>query len=175
MVHTLSLFGKGLFGLPQRGRSVSSGRGAKPGKAGGPGRPSSRRSSRRPPAPPVSVTKEEKERAIALIREEYRRLDALCGVDSGSCSVRISTRMVRRLGTFTLRREGASWGGMEIAVSARILGDAELFTDVIRHEYAHMLVYLRDGSVRHGHDRVWKAACLEVGCEPMATRKLLPR
>ena len=82
--------------------------------------------------------------------------------------------MVRRLGTFTLRREGASWGGMEIAVSARILGDAGLFTDVIRHEYAHMLVYLRDGNVRHGHDRVWKAACLEVGCEPRATRKLPP-
>lgn len=44
--------------------------------------------------------------------------------------------------------------------------DEEAFWDVIRHEYAHALVMLRHPNERHGHDKVFYAACKEVGCNP---------
>ena len=61
---------------------------------------------------------------------------------------------------------------MQIRISDRILNDPELFLDVIRHEYAHAIVHIRHPHRKHVHDDVWKAACIEVGCIPKATRKV---
>ena len=98
------------------------------------------------------------------IRREYRRLDALCEVDTSAIEIEISTRAVKRLGCFRCSsRPGVP---MRILISAAVLDDPAQFFDTIRHEYAHALVHLRDPAVRHGHDAVWKAACREVGCAP---------
>lgn len=118
------------------------------------------------------MDKYEKERIISAVRAEYRRLDAVCGVDSSACAIRLSSRMKRRLGSFSVIPQGLLRKRLEIAISERIAGDSELFTDVIRHEYAHLLVYLRHPRERHGHDAVWKAAAREVGCIPRASRRL---
>lgn len=107
---------------------------------------------------------------IQTIRTEYDRLDRITGVDTKPVQIKISGRMTRTLGLF---KQGSKLRGtpMEIVISKRICDDEDLFLDVIRHEYAHMIVYLRAPREKHVHDSVWKAACMEVGCEPKATRK----
>ena len=115
---------------------------------------------------------DERKRVIDAVRTEFGRLDRLCGIDSGKCGIRISSRMKRRLGSFSVIPEGLFKKRLEIAISEKIVGDEELFTDVIRHEYAHLLVYIRHPRERHGHDAVWKAAAREVGCVPRASRRM---
>lgn len=107
---------------------------------------------------------------IQKIRTEYDRLDTITGINTSAVKIRISSRMTRTLGLF---KQGSRLRGipMEIVISERICNDEALFYDVIRHEYAHMLLYIRHPLGKHGHDEVWKAACREVGCEPKATRK----
>ena len=108
---------------------------------------------------------------IQTIRTEYDRLDKITGVNTSAVQLRLSGRMTRTLGLF---KQGNKLRGipMEIVISKRICEDEKLFLDIIRHEYAHMIVYLRAPRERHVHDSVWKDACLEVGCEPLATRKM---
>ncbi|MCR4935677.1 MAG: SprT-like domain-containing protein [Oscillospiraceae bacterium] len=97
------------------------------------------------------------------LRREYARLDERCGVDTRGIVLRISARARGRLGLF---RPGPP---PSIEISAFVLDREDLFWDTARHEYAHALVWLRDPGSDHGHDAVWKAACLEVGCTPRAT------
>lgn len=97
------------------------------------------------------------------IRREYDRLDALCGADTSRIPLCVSTRAKKRLGS--CRYAGSTVD--RITVSDFVLRAPEdVFYDTIRHEYAHALVKLRRPQERHGHDAVWKAACLEVGCRP---------
>lgn len=97
------------------------------------------------------------------IRAEYDRLDRLCGVDTSEVEIVLSRRGVRRLGSFRYPAKGKS-GPLRISINASLLDEEEQFWDTVRHEYAHALVYLRSGGASHGHDKVWKAACREVGC-----------
>lgn len=112
-----------------------------------------------------------KENAVQLIRAEYDRLDRLCSADSSGVHIEISTRMSRKCGCFTVEKKLLKTT-LTVKISDKIFCDEALFTDVIRHEYAHFLVYQRSPRTRHGHDAVWKAACLEVGCIPRATRQI---
>ena len=97
------------------------------------------------------------------IRREYDRLDALCGVDTGALALRVSTRASKRLGS--CKYVGNTVEG--VTISDFVMdADDKVFYDTIRHEYAHALVKLRRPRERHGHDALWKAACLEVGCAP---------
>lgn len=106
------------------------------------------------------------------MRTEYDRLDRICGVDSSGIKLAVSGRMTSKFGCFTIKRRTAfSRPELSITIAARTLADDAVFLDVIRHEYAHAVVYLRDPRHRHAHDAVWKAVCREVGCTPRATRK----
>lgn len=97
------------------------------------------------------------------IRREYDRLDALCGVDTKQVALRVSKRAYRRLGCCKY----AGTGVESVAISDFVMDASdEAFYDTIRHEYAHALVKLRRPCEKHGHDAVWKAACVEVGCRP---------
>ena len=42
------------------------------------------------------------------------------------------------------------------------LNEESKVRDVILHEIAHALV-----DAKHGHDRVWKAKCIEIGADPV--------
>ena len=97
------------------------------------------------------------------IRAEYDRLDRLCGVDTSGVEIALSRRGVRRLGSFRYPAKGQK-GALRITINVSLLDEDAQFWDTVRHEYAHALVYLRSGGVNHGHDRLWKAACREVGC-----------
>ena len=103
------------------------------------------------------------------IREEYLRLDRVCGIDSSRIELRINNAK-KRLGSFSCR-PGFPGRKMSITISRKALQDDALFLDTIRHEYAHAVVSIREPFSRHGHDRVWKAVCREVGCTPRATLK----
>ena len=97
------------------------------------------------------------------VRREYDRLDALCGVDTSRIPLVISTRAKKRLGSCKYVGNRVEC----ITISGFVLAAPEgVFYDTIRHEYAHALVKLRRPREKHGHDAVWKAACLEVGCKP---------
>lgn len=97
------------------------------------------------------------------VRREYHRLDEICRVDTSRIPVRISKRAIKRRGC-------CACSGLtvkEIRLSSFIFSEPEgLFYNTVRHEYAHAVVKLRHPMERHGHDEVWKAACLEVGCNP---------
>lgn len=103
------------------------------------------------------------------VRQEYDRLDRLCRVDTSRILLRKNNAR-RRLGSFCCRG-GVPSGQMVITISQRALDSEELFLDTIRHEYAHAVVFLRHPAERHGHDAIWKAVCIEVGCVPRASAK----
>ncbi len=114
----------------------------------------------------------DKDEALKLIRAEYDRLDALTGVDTSCIEIKISGRLKRRYGYFSIYRKNIfSKVRLSIVIATMTFRSSELFYDVIRHEYAHAVCYLRDPRHRHNHDRVWKAVCKEVGCTPRATFK----
>ena len=113
----------------------------------------------------------DKLQAVALIKTEYARLDAVTGADTSSVRLRISGRMTSRFGCFTVKKRSAfAKPELSIAVSSRCLLDDDVFYDVIRHEYAHAVLYLRDPRRNHGHDDAWKALCRQIGCTPRASR-----
>ena len=108
---------------------------------------------------------------IREIRAEYDRLDKICYVNTSKIAILISTRMTRKLGCFEVKRNGLS-RKMTIKISFKIIDDPELFLDVIRHEYAHVVVYLRHPLKKLKHDAAWKNVCKEIGCVPRASRKI---
>lgn len=100
---------------------------------------------------------------VEEIRREYDRLDRLCGVDTSDVAIELSSRSVRRLGSF---RPPVSGKPARIMISASLLDADEPFWDTVRHEYAHAAVWFLYPGERHGHDAVWKAMCRVVGCTP---------
>jgi len=106
---------------------------------------------------------------IERIRTEYNRLDLLTGIDTRAVEIIISKRLSKKLGYFSIQHESLFSRKLSIVISKKAFKNDELLLDVIRHEYAHALVYLRHPLEKHGHDKVWKSACKEVGCNPKAT------
>ena len=97
------------------------------------------------------------------VRREYHRLDGICGVDTSQIPVKISKRARVQRGCCVCFGRTVK----EIRLSDFIFSEPEdLFYDTARHEYAHAVVKLRHPTERHVHDEVWKAVCLEVGCNP---------
>lgn len=96
------------------------------------------------------------------VRAEYRRLDAKFGVHIANIDLSISKRSVNRFGFCRYRGRKP----VQISLADFIFEDKVLFYDVIRHEYAHALVKVREPYKNHGHDAVWKMAALECGCSP---------
>lgn len=105
------------------------------------------------------------------VRAEYRRLDKLCGVSTEHIKLKVSARATRRYGfchyskRFDAAHINGFWVPDYISITDFIFDCEDEFWNVIRHEYCHALVMLRDGK-KHGHDAVWEAACREVGCKP---------
>jgi predicted SprT family Zn-dependent metalloprotease len=102
---------------------------------------------------------------IEEIRAEFDRLDDICMIDTKTVPIKISTRATSRYGSCNWVKEGKKIRIKNITISDFILDCEDQFWDTIRHEYAHCLVALRTGK-NHGHDAVWKKACVEVGCIP---------
>ncbi len=100
---------------------------------------------------------------LADVRAEYDRLDQLTGIDTSNLDLKISTRSIRRFGQC---KYGTDHLPKEINITDFIFDCEGEFWSTIRHEYAHALVRIRHPEEKHGHDKVWKAACLEVGCPP---------
>ena len=105
------------------------------------------------------------------VRAEYRRLDALLGIDTSAIELKISSRAVRQLGSFSVRRQQGR-ERLRITLSALVMEDDALFMDTIRHEYAHAAVHLLYPGQRHGHDALWKNICLRIGCRPKSRTQL---
>ena len=102
---------------------------------------------------------------IDQIKQEYQRLDRLCGADISRVPIRISKRAVHQHGACHLSGNPQD-PVRAISIASFIMdGDDEaVFLNTIRHEYAHALVAVRYPYQQHRHDVVWKAACREVGC-----------
>jgi predicted SprT family Zn-dependent metalloprotease len=103
--------------------------------------------------------------SLEEIREEYDRLDKICGVDTSKVELVISNRGVKRLGSFRYPINGNT-APLRISINRRLFDEDEKFWDTVRHEYAHAVAYLRYPGERHGHDEVWKGICREIGCNP---------
>ena len=106
---------------------------------------------------------------IEDIRSEFKRLDRVCSVDTSRVDIKLNNAR-KRLGSFSYK-PGFPRGSMSVTISRKVLGDDGLFYDTVRHENAHAVVFIRHPLSKHGHDRVWKAVCREVGCTPRATVK----
>lgn len=58
-----------------------------------------------------------------------------------------------------------------IALSRLILVDEERLSVTLRHEYAHLMAFVRHGRKGCGHGETWKAAMRELGLEPTVRHK----
>lgn len=58
-----------------------------------------------------------------------------------------------------------------ISLSSIILVDAERLNITLRHEYAHLMAFVRHGRKGAGHGESWKAAMRELGLEPKVRHK----
>lgn len=97
------------------------------------------------------------------IRREFARLDAITSIDTSHIPIVISTQAKLQRGCCVYAKRGVK----AVRFSAFIFNDqAEDFFNTVRHEYAHALVKLRYPKEQHGHDAVWKRACMEIGCPP---------
>ena len=95
------------------------------------------------------------------LREEYDRLDRYLGLDTSGLRLRFSKRMQRQHGVCCFRGDLP----VEIRLADFLRGDDVAFLETARHEYAHAAAALLTGK-RHGHDKLWKALCVRIGCRP---------
>ena len=103
---------------------------------------------------------------VAHLSEAHARLNAERFRDAlKPVSIRISRRMVRRLGHYA---PGAHGSGPEIAVSARHIrrdGEARVL-ETLLHEMVHQWQHEQGLPIDHGSD--FRRICLAVGATPRA-------
>ena len=98
---------------------------------------------------------------LEQVRQEYRRLDAMLGIDTSGVGLEFSKRMTRQYGVCTFVKNRPQ----EIRLADFLRQEEQVFRDTARHEYAHAAVALLTGK-RHGHDEAWQAVCRKIGCPP---------
>lgn len=100
-----------------------------------------------------------------VIREEMRRLDIITGLHGADLPI-VFTRAKRTLGSF----HHTDLDPVEFRFSKIWLTNPEFAhaqgLDLIRHEYAHYMDFMRHGDSSHGPK--WKACCREIGADPTA-------
>lgn len=99
--------------------------------------------------------------ALETVRAEYDRLDRILGIDTSGILLSCSARMVRQYGVCCFCGDRPA----KIRLAAFLLDEPEQLHKTALHEYAHAAAALLTGR-RHGHDAVWKAICLRIGCAP---------
>lgn len=103
----------------------------------------------------------------ARIREEIERLDRKTGLHGNDLDIRFNN-VTQYLATFTHSLNG---NAPYFTFSIKYLEDDaytnSVIVDLIRHEYAHYMVYTRyPGLKERSHGRTWQKCCLEIGAEP---------
>lgn len=98
---------------------------------------------------------------LEAVRAEYDRLDRMLGIDTSGILLSCSARMVRQYGVCCFCGDSPA----KIRLAAFLLDEPEQLHKTALHEYAHAAAALLTGR-RHGHDAVWKAVCLRIGCAP---------
>lgn len=98
---------------------------------------------------------------LEAVRAEYGRLDRMLGIDTSGILLSCSARMVRQYGVCCFCGDRPA----KIRLAAFLLDEPEQLHKTALHEYAHAAAALLTGR-RHGHDAVWKAICLRIGCAP---------
>lgn len=98
---------------------------------------------------------------LETVRAEYDRLDRMLGIDTSGILLSCSARMVRQYGVCCFCGDRPA----KIRLAAFLLDEPEQLHKTALHEYAHAAAALLTGR-RHGHDAVWKAVCLRIGCAP---------
>lgn len=98
---------------------------------------------------------------LEAVRAEYDRLDRMLGIDTSGILLSCSARMVRQYGVCCFCGDRPA----KIRLAAFLLDEPEQLHKTALHEYAHAAAALLTGR-RHGHDAVWKAVCLRIGCAP---------
>ncbi|KRN89980.1 SprT-like domain-containing protein [Ligilactobacillus ceti] len=108
---------------------------------------------------------------IEEVEAECRRLAAHYGYDL-DVPVIVNPRLKTTQGRVKFRYQGQRAYPIQIEFSKNLLMTArdEFILEVIRHEMAHYFV-LQDTGASHGHDQVWKAWAVKIGCYPRATLK----
>jgi len=97
------------------------------------------------------------------IRAEIARLDAQTGLNGRALPILFS-RAQKTLGEFAHNgRQPVRFRFSRLRFEAPDFPD-ESARDVIRHEYAHYMDFMRNGSTSHGPK--WKACCREIGAPP---------
>lgn len=99
------------------------------------------------------------------IREEFKRLDSLLGIDTSGVEIVFSKRAVKRHGSCKFRRgTNGTWIPEKIMIADFLRqGDQALLRDTVLHEYAHAAASIITGE-NCGHNAVWKAVCKRIGC-----------
>lgn len=98
---------------------------------------------------------------LETVRAECDRLDRMLGIDTSGILLSCSARMVRQYGVCCFCGDRPA----KIRLAAFLLDEPEQLHKTALHEYAHAAAALLTGR-RHGHDAVWKAICLRIGCAP---------
>ena len=102
---------------------------------------------------------------VERIREEIRDLDAQTGLQGADLKIALG-KATRSLGSFRLDKNEVP----SFRFSSYFLENPKFAEqsakDLIRHEYAHYMMYEAYGKEGFGHDARWKAAVESIGGTP---------
>lgn len=102
---------------------------------------------------------------VERVREEIRQLDEQTGLHGADLKIALG-KATRSLGSFRLDRNGVP----SFRFSSYFLENPKFAEqsakDLIRHEYAHYMMYSAYGKEGLSHDARWKAAVASIGGTP---------
>ena len=99
----------------------------------------------------------------ARIRAELTRLDGITGLHGGELPIHMGNAK-GTLGMFSYRASHRMYFTFSNYWFQNPEWPEESALDVIRHEYAHYMDYMRRGKT--AHDKMWRMCCLKVGAMP---------
>lgn len=102
------------------------------------------------------------------IRKEYDRLDKILGIDTSHIIIDFGSSNKTETAAFTQFYSNAPTVPKRIRFNMAIMGvlnDTNCL-DIIRHEYAHAAVALKENYTGLPHGGPWKKICRQIGCRP---------
>ena len=103
---------------------------------------------------------------IEKIRSELNKLCMADGLNEITVPIEINGRLTRAMGRVKYELFCHTYTPVKIEFSRNLIENAsdEDILQVIKHEYVHYFLLIKDCEFHHGHDAEFRRKCAEIGC-----------